>query len=144
MPWLKAAIARIRQILPQVTASPTQPAGPVPPEPTTPLGNRHTAQTTSHPHPYVLTVLNPNSDPAPSTTLERKRGSGKTTASAGQPPTADGSKSQTPASRSHRPAKPVAKPAKNLAAKTKTAAKHTHAKAPAKTHTVSRSGGSGS
>lgn len=144
MSLLKGVIARISATLSRVTATPTQPAGPVPPEPTTPLGSKPTALHTHLHLQLAATQPSLSSGLARSIILERKRGSGKTTASEGQPPTADGSKSQTPASRSHRPAKPVAKPAKNLAAKTKTAAKHTPAKAPAKTHTVSRSGGSGS
>ena len=52
MSWLKAAFARVRQILSQETATPIQPAGPVPPEPTAQLGSKPTAQTTSlHPPP---------------------------------------------------------------------------------------------
>lgn len=59
MDWLKAVIARLlgrptRQVSP--TVSPTQPAGPVCPEPTTPTGNPSFAQPTSpqrqsRPHP---------------------------------------------------------------------------------------------
>ena len=140
MSWLKAAIARISEILRLAIATLTQPAGHVRPEPTAPTGSKPTAPATPHPHPYALTVLSPSSGHAPSTTRARKRGSVKTTASEGQPQTAAGSKSQTPASRSRQLAEPAAKPAKKPAAKTKTAAKRTPAKAPAQTHTVSQSG----
>lgn len=137
MPWLKAAIARIKEILQLATATPTQPAGRVRPEPTTPTGSKPTAQAIPHPHPYALTVLNPSSGHAPSTTRARKRGSVKTTASEGQPQTAAGSKYQRLARPSQQLVEPAVKPAKKPAGKTKTAAKRTPGKAHVQTRTAS-------
>jgi len=143
MSWLKAAIARARQILSQETATPIQPAGPVPPEHTAQLGSKPTAQTTSLHPPLAPTPQPQSSDPALSTTLERRLGNEKITASEEQPLTAAGTKSRKPAPRSRQPAKPAAKRAKKPAAKTKVAAKRIPAKAPAQTRTASRSGGRG-
>jgi hypothetical protein len=143
MSWLKAAFARMRKILRLETATPTQPAGLAHPEPTTPAGNKPTAQTTFLQPPLAPTPQPQSSDPALSTTLERRLGNEKITASEEQPLTAGGTKSRKPAPRSRQPAKPAAKRAKKPAAKTKVAAKRIPAKAPAQTRTASRSGGRG-
>jgi hypothetical protein len=143
MSWLKAAIARVRQILSQETATPIQPAGLAHPEPTTPAGNKPTVQTTSLQPPLAPTPQPQSSELAQSTTLERRLGNEKITVSEEQPSTAGGTKSRKPAPRSRQPAKPAAKRAKKPAVKTKVAAKRIPAKAPAQTRTASRSGGRG-
>lgn len=92
MSLLKGVIAQISVTLSRATATPTQPAGPVPPERTTPLGSKPIALDTHLHHQSAPTQPSLSSGLARSIILERKRGSAKTTALVTKPPTVDGLK----------------------------------------------------
>ena len=145
MSWLRrvtALLLRGRGF--QVTAQPTLPAGPVPPERTAQTGNKPFAQVTPlQPQPAPQAPKH-KPEPAAPTKSAAKRGNALSAAQPPEPLTPAGSKKAAPASQPRPPASPAQKRAKKPANKTKPAAKRTPSKTPARTRTASQPKGRGS
>ena len=150
MRWLKAAIARLRQTLSLVTATPTPTAGPVHPEPMPSLGSKPTALGTPHQPQSSRPRLPAKPVPKVSRIVALPIPLGLLSASAKAPaPTPTDSQSgesgkpKATAPRTRQPAKPAAKAKPKAAKPGSSGKKTTRAKASAPTRTAKRSGVSG-
>jgi hypothetical protein len=144
MQWLKRVFVRVLLVRDLLgIARPTPPAGPVSPEPTTPLGNSPSVPLTSHQRLPASLPQSLSNGHALLTSTEQKPGSRTLSALLELLRQARGSKSRIPARQRLQLAKQVSKHVKNLALQIRAVAKRTPAKAPAQTPTASQSGGSG-